>query len=200
MTFLALDLSKTSTGWALWDRGWQLPRYGRWVLGSEYTSRGQVYAKLHGNLIDMRRCVSRFETIFYEQPINPVQLQGYTNITSITLAIGLAEHVESFSAAMPECRCEDVHIDTWRKDFIGANLSILAKREARQKGKLLGRRVSARDKLKAMTIERCRQLGMSPMTDDEADAIGILDYKLALRGIQTPWRAEETLRPMSEVG
>lgn len=200
MTFLALDLSKASTGWALWDRGWEMPRYGRWILGSEYTSRGQVYAKLHSNLIDMRRCVSRFTMVFYEQPINPVQLQGYTNINSITLAIGLSEHVESFSAAMPECRCESVHIDTWRKDFIGADISILAKRDARQKGKVLGKRVSARDKLKVLTIERCRQFGMNPKTDDEADAIGILDYKLALRGIQTPWRTAETLRPMSEIG
>lgn len=199
MAFLALDLSKTSTGWALWDHGWDHPRYGHWVLGSEYTSRGATYAKLHQNLIDLRRVMARFEHIFYEEPINPGQLKGHTTINTITLAIGLAEHVESFSAAMPECSAQAINIQTWRTEFLGSDITLDAKREARARSKIKGSRVSARDKLKRLTVERCIQLGFSPQCDDEADALGILDYKLAQRGIQAPWRLDETLRPMSEV-
>ena len=54
---------------------------------------------------------------------------------------------------------------------------------------------SARDPLKAATMERCRQLGMKPRNDDEADAIGILTYGLLLNGVTPPWIANEVLRP-----
>lgn len=40
-------------------------------------------------------------------------------------------------------------------------------------------RGTKRKELKRLAVERCRQLGIEPRTDDEAEAVGILDYGLA---------------------
>lgn len=194
---LALDLSKTRTGWAAWERGAPKPRYGSWVLGSEYSTDGQVYAKLHQRLSELR-AVIRFGSIYYEQAILPANLSGNTNIRALSLAAGLAAHVESFAFAM-KCQATAINVGTWRKDFIGSELVKDAQADARAKRKLTGKG-SARDKLKALTMARCRQLGFAPRFDDEGDAIGILDFALDFHEhVRPPWRAEEVLREPLEV-
>ena len=40
-------------------------------------------------------------------------------------------------------------------------------------------RGTKRKELKRLAIDRCRMLGIEPRTDDEAEAVGILDYGLA---------------------
>lgn len=198
MAYCALDLSKKSTGWAIWREGWTKPRSGSWKLGSEYTTNGQVFAKLHRCMNDLFK-VEPFEFLYFEEPINPAQLQGHTTIQTINLAVGLAAHAESFGAAR-RCRIvKAVNIESWRKDFIGADLANEEKAKARRARKAGDKRASARDHLKALTIARCRSFDLTPATDDEADAIGILDYALALGGLQPPWRLAETLRPPLEV-
>lgn len=190
---LALDLSKARTGWAAWERGAPKPRYGSWVLGSEYSTDGQVYAKLHQRLSELR-AVMRFGSIYHEQPILPANLNGNTNIRALALAAGLAAHVESFAAAMG-CKSFAINIGTWRKDFVGSELVKDAQAAARAKRKATGKG-SARDKLKRLTMDRCRQLGFAPRFDDEGDAIGILDHVLDFHEhIRPPWRADEVLRP-----
>lgn len=193
MGYLALDLSKTATGWALWAPEWDVPRYGHWVLGSEYTSRGGVFGKLHRNLADLY-AVCPFEGVFVEEPINPSQLQGYTTIQTLRLAIGLSAHVESFVEAYP-CRwLQEVNISNWRRDFIGQVENDAAKSAARRARKAGDGRASARGTLKDLTMARCRQLGFSPRKDDEADAIGILTYGLLTRSVTPPWLSDEVLR------
>lgn len=197
--FLALDLSKRSTGYALWDRGWEKPIFGHWQLGSEYTSDGQTFTKLHRCMGDLFK-IAAFEFLYYEEPITPAQLQGFTTIQTINLAVGLAAHAQSFGHAK-RCRIiKAVNIETWRKYFIGTDLSNEAKAVARRKRKAGDNKASARDALKGLTIARCNQLGFDPRKDDEADAIGILDYALELNGIVPPWRSDEVLRPMMDVG
>lgn len=177
MGVLALDLSKRSTGYAHFREGGNTAHYGSWPLGTEYTSDGQVFAKLHQNLSELRQ-VMPFDSIYHEEAINPGQLQGHTNIHSLKLASGLAAHVESFGYAM-RCRVHAVNIASWRKDFIGPQ-----------------KRGTKRVTLKSLTIERCNQLGFKPRTDDEADAIGLLTYALdCYEGIRAPWTANEVLRP-----
>src|SRR3546814_16325839 len=68
---------------------------------------------------------------------------------------------------MAECLGEElgcrivrgVSPSTWRVNFIGSQ-----------------KRGTKRATLKDLTKERCRQLGMKPQNDDEADAIGILTH------------------------
>jgi hypothetical protein len=87
-------------------------------------------------------------------------------------------------------------VSNWRKDFIGNDLVKDALAAARAKRKLTGKG-SARDKLKALTMARCRQLGFSPRFPDEADAIGIADFSIDFHEhIIPPWRSDEVLRPM----
>lgn len=192
---LALDLSKSRTGWAVWDRGWEKPRYGGWRLGSEYTSDGAVFCRLHTELDGLWR-LTRFEKIYYEQAINPANLGGKTNIKTLDLAAGLAAHVLSFAEARG-CQPHAVNVGTWRKDFVGTDLVKDAQAEARARRATSGKG-SARDKLKALTRDRCRQLGLSPRSDDEADALGILDFALDFHEqVRPPWRADEVLRPMA---
>lgn len=178
MNILALDLSKRSTGWALWPEGSVAPRYGHFVLGSEYTSDGKTYCKLHQVLSDLRQ-VCRFEHIYFEEPLRPEQLQGHTNIDTLRVLTGLAAHTLSFGAAMGCRTVMAVNIASWRKDFIGPQ-----------------KRGTKRATLKDLTMERCHQLGFKPARDDEADALGVLDYACTLRGIIPPWREHEVLRPM----
>ncbi|PTR06418.1 MULTISPECIES: hypothetical protein [unclassified Novosphingobium] len=189
MTILALDLSKRGTGWAVWIEGTDAPRYGSWVLGSEFTTRGQTYAKLHANLLDLR-ALCRFEHLYFEEPISPAQLSGHTNIDTLRVLSGLAAHAESFAHAMGLRTAQAINVSSWRGDFIGR----IAASDARKRAKAANR--SASDSLKALTIERCRHLGFKPRTNDEADALGLLDYACGLRGLTPPWRQNEVLRPM----
>lgn len=196
MAYLALDLSKASTGWALWRPGLAKPIYGSKCLGSKYTSNGRVFAKLHELMFDLRG-IEKYEFVFAEEPINPGQLSGSTTIKTIRLAAGLSAHAESFAEATGCRQFLEVNISTWRVDFVGRAIVLDAKRDARERKKATGRG-SARDKLKALTVARCRDLGFNPHTDDEADAIGILDHGLAMQGITPPWRMEHVLLPVPE--
>lgn len=173
---IALDLSKRSTGWAVWQDGWDMPRYGSVQLGSEFTGDGQTYVKLHHVLRDLRMTICKFETLYFEEPINPAQLTGHTNIDTLRVLSGLAAHALSYSYAMG-VTAQAVNIMAWRKFFVGK----------------MPRGTKSRD-LKDYTIERCQQYGWKPRTNDEADALGILDYAIDMQGIRPPWREDETLR------
>lgn len=182
MGILALDLSKRSTGWALWQPGWDNPRYGHAQLGSEYTSEGKTYCKLHQLLSDLR-VICPFETIYFEEAINPAALTGHTNIETLRVLSGLCAHAQSFGEAMG-CRIiMSVNISSWRKFFVG-------KMPRGTKSK----------QWKDYAEERCRHYGWKPRVSDEADALGVLDYACELQGIIPPWRTDEVLRPMLSAG
>lgn len=176
--FLALDLSKRRTGLAHWRRGDDRAHLAHWVLGSEYASDGQVYAKLHGNLLDLHRA-GPITSIYLEKPIHPASLTGHTNIDTLRVLSGLAAHVHSFAAAMGLPVPAEINVASWRRDFIGSQ-----------------KRGTKSRTLKSLTMERCRQLGHAPRYDDEGDAFGLLDYALEFHEqIVPPWRRDEVLRP-----
>lgn len=191
MSFAAFDLSKRSTGFAVWQEGWEKPRFGHWVLGGEYTTPGGCFAKLHACLMELHR-VMPWEHMAIEEPLHPAQLSGSTNIATIKLCAGLAAHAASFAHAF-RCRSfREINVESWRRDFLSADLISDARADARKRKAATGKG-SARDKLKALTMERCRQLGFDVRTDDEADACGLLDYFVAQRGIVPPWRRANVL-------
>lgn len=197
LSYLALDLSKSSTGWALWAEGTDAPRYGNWQLGSEWTTEGGVYAKLHRNLSDLHK-VMPFSHVYFEEPINPAHLSGFTNIQTIWMLGGLAAHVQSF-AHIKRCRmCKPVNVERWRRDFIGDMVVREVKAGTRRRRKQGDAKASSTDQLKRLTTERCRQFGFNPRKSDEADALGILTYSLLLDGVTPPWVANETLHPILE--
>lgn len=178
MTILALDLSKRRAGWATWTPGTQMPRFGHWVLGSEYTSDGGVYLKLHRELDALHKVFS-IEAVYVEQPLTQIMLKGHTNVDVLRILAGIAAHVHSFAEARGWRGPHEINNTSWRRGFIGPQ-----------------KRGTKRQTLKTLTIERCRQLGLSPRCDDEADALGVLDYALDFHEhITPPWRADEVLRP-----
>ena len=180
MNYLALDLSKTSTGWAVWPEGSDTARYGHWVLGSEYSSDGMVFAKLHREMAELHM-LCPFRDIFIEEPVSPAHLQGFTTIQTIRLLSGLAAHAYSLPSVM------EINVSSWRGDFIGRIDNAEAKARARRAKKAGDKKASATDELKRLTIERCRALGFRPRKNDEADALGILTYASLLRGVTPPW-------------
>lgn len=191
MKALALDQSKANTGWAIWQPGWELPRYGSIKLGSEYTSDGMLFTKLRTEIINLYSAMTAFEYLFYEEVIS--HRTGINNKDAVTLTLtGLRAVIEGVGY---ELRCRSVKAlsaNTWRTDFCGRGETQLIKRAARTA------KQSARDPLKAAAMERCRQLGMKPQNDDESDAIGILTYGLLRNGVTPPWIAQEVLRaPLS---
>lgn len=196
--YLGLDLSKTSTGWAVWNGEAAAPRFGHWRLGSEYTSDGMVFAALHQNMAGLYT-VMPFQFIFAEEAINPANLAGNTNLHTLRLASGLAAHVHSFAHAYSCRQVLEFNVSAWRPPFIGRMNSDAARKAARDAKKAGDPRASARKDLKALTVARCRQLGFAPRCDDEADAIGILTHGCLARGVTPPWCADEVLIAVLEV-
>lgn len=167
MRVLALDQSKSCTGWALWAPGLRRPASGHFSLGSEYTSRSRVFCRLHELLTDLQRAAGHIDALFYEQPL--IMSQG-SSADTMTLLFGIASHIESWGEAN-RCRIiRATHAATWRRHFIGK----MAKAKTAE--------------LKDRAMERCRQLGFRPQKHDEAEAIGILDYACDDLQLTPPWR------------
>lgn len=199
MKILALDLSKSCTGWAVWHEGWDTARLGHWRLGGEWSTNGDVFNALHRRLSELKAAIG-FGRLYIEQKVNPQNLQIISNYQTIALMGGLEAYAEGFAAAyrMPY---RAINVSSWRGDFIGKDVDGTIKAAVRRRNKMAkehgGKRESASDKLKLATMERCRQLGFSPRKQDEADALGILDYQMQLLKITPPWRQNEVLQPMS---
>jgi hypothetical protein len=177
MTILALDMSKSRTGWAFWRPGMNCNApFGHWVLGGEYSSEGMTYGKVHERLSEMHM-VEKITRIYMEQPIHPASLTGHTNIDTLRVLAGVCAHVHSFAAAMRLPVPVEINVSSWRRGFIGPQ-----KRGTKSKT------------LKDLTMERCRQLGFAPKYDDQADAIGILTYALDHHEhVTPPWLSSERL-------
>jgi hypothetical protein len=174
----ALDLSLSSTGFASWSNEAAALTHGRWPLADSMKWRGRGYVRLHRELMAIH-AETPIDHLIFEEPLTPASVSGHTNIDILQTLAGLAAHAESFAAAVKAVP-RPVHVATWRRHFIGP----------------MPRGTKSPD-LKAMTVKRCRELGFKPLTNDEADAIGLLDFALSQDGIIPPWRAEHLLvRPM----
>lgn len=181
-TILALDLSKRSTGWALWSPEMSKPVSGTWSLGSELTSAGRSFLRLHQCMNDLYQ-IHPFEIVIYEEPLNLGPGAGVTNKDTIFALMGLAAHVDSYCEAKGVRKVRSVNQSSWRRHFIGS-----MKRGTKTK------------QLKEYAMERCAQLGMTPQKHDEAEAIGVLDYMCEMERIMPPWRSQEVLRqPLGSV-
>lgn len=172
--FLALDQSLSSTGFALWDEGDDLPRSGAWPLCDGVHNRAMAFVGLHREIGTIHR-EKPISMLTYEQPI----MVGTDKVAKLIGLYGLAAHVESLSYIKGIGLHHPPLSRSWRATFIGRELIKGARSDA----------------LKRLAIERCRDFGMDPLTDDEAEAIGILDHMLHQLGIMPPWRAAQPFLP-----
>lgn len=197
MKLLALDLSKSCTGWAFWRPGDNRALLGHFSCGSSMSSNGDCFAKLQGRLHELHMALG-FERMVWEQKINPQNLQAISNYQTIALLGGLEAHAESFAAVF-RIPARAVNVSSWRPDFLGRDEIAGVRQAVREREKREGKKIGASDALKVATMERAKQFGHSPRKQDEADALGILDYELLMRGITPPWRQTEVLQPMVAV-
>lgn len=177
MKLICLDLSKRSAGLAGWDGKTSQPVVLSKQLGSNMTSAGMACARLHGVMNDLNMVIGGADAVYCEEPLQPQAIQGHTTAETVTLAYGLFAHAWSYCEAKG-IRFHPTNQTVWRRYFLGPM-----------------KRGTKRHTLKALAVERARQLGISPANDDEAESFGILDYACEREGIVPPWRAAEVLRP-----
>lgn len=172
--YLALDQSLSSSGFAVWDEGDDLPRSGVWAAGNSIATRAHAFVAMHREIGALHR-ESPIRIIAYEQPIKVPS----DKVEKLIGLYGLAAHIESI-ASIKLIGVERIDARSWRRTFLGPEKD---------------RKNAGTERLKRMAVERCRDLGMDPETDDEADALGILDHLLHTQGIQPPWRIANPFLP-----
>ena len=176
MRIAALDISKTSCGYACWGLGDDGVLSGAWELGSSFTPDGDVFCRLHEKLTWLHE-QRPIDAIFMEETLDPRVLSGHTNIKSLKLLTGLNSHAQSWGAAMDCHLVMEINQARWRREFLGP----------------IKRGTKSPD-IKELSMSRCRQLGFKPVKHDEAEAIGLLTYALLSMKITPSWIQDEVLR------
>lgn len=177
-SFLALDPSKRSTGWAAYQLGGDKAQLGVWDrVASEATSRGGLYYQFFRELARLRQ-VFPFTRIYAEEPVNLIPGSVQTQAENIWISVGMGATLELF------CEQEGIslhwaHQARWRREFIGK----------------MKRGTKSVD-LKQYAIDRCKELGHTPRKSDDAEAFGVLTYGMMLDRVTPPWIATEVLQPM----
>lgn len=164
MRIVALDQSLSNTGFAVWDAGDALPRSGAWPLCDGGRKRALGFVELHRQLAG----------IHTERPIDVMAHERPLKLPTDTLdkllgTYGVVTHIESY-AHVKKITLHSISSRDWRETWFN------------------GMAVTGRDNLKRLAIERARQFGMNPATDDEAEAIGLLDHIMHMLKITPPWR------------
>jgi len=151
---LALDLA-TTTGWCYGPPG-ETPECGHIRFSKPGTPRAQTY-RTYRNWLDetwgKREEIP--DLIVYESPAVGSHMGGKTNVETLKLLSGLAEHLEEWAYGKTELR--EASASQVRAHFIGQNL----------KAKIA----------KPMVFERCVELGWPVETTDESDACALWDYQ-----------------------
>lgn len=161
MRVLALDQSLTSTGFALFESGWEKPVCGVWSLADSLKHMDRGFVRIQQNIMSLHR-EGALDYIVYEQPIK----RPTDKLDKLIALYGLVAHIRSLCAAVG-IPYFVAGIDRWRSHFIPP--------------------APCTDDWKWLAVKRCRELGFDPENHDAAEACGILDYQLHVLGIQPPW-------------
>jgi hypothetical protein len=150
---LALDIA-TTTGWAHGKPG-SVPTFGSIRFGKAGGARGNAYRQMR-TWLDLFCSAHATALVVFESPAVPMIMHGRTNIDTVKLLVGFAEHLEEWAQGVVELR--EASVQQVRSHFIGRNFKSLV--------------------AKGMTIERCRSLGWAVNNSDEADACALWDYQI----------------------
>ena len=153
-TVLALDLA-TTTGFA-WGKPRSAPQFGHTRLALDGWSRAKTYRSFRSWLDDSVH-FKKIDLIVYESPAVPSIMAGKTNINTIKLLIGLAEHLEEWADGL--CELREASVSQVRTHFIGRNMKAAV--------------------AKPMVFDKCHELGWMCETKDESDACALWDYQCA---------------------
>lgn len=163
LNILALDQSHSSCGFALITR--EGVSSGAWALAESLRYRAAGFFELRKRVTRIHKATP-IHTIAHETP-----LLTRTDTPERLIALyGLVATIEAWAwprgIAVISVDAKD-HRATWLPDA----------------GKRIGR-----DEWKRLAIERARQYGFDPRTDDEAEALAILDNVLLSRKFVPTWR------------
>jgi hypothetical protein len=160
---LALDLA-TVTGWA-WGQPGSLPKFGHERFAKQGEPRPVAYRKFR-LWLDLFCSARRPDLIVFESPAVPSFMGGKTNIETIRLLMGLAEHLEEWAWEKFELR--EATTAQVRAHFIGRNLRS--------------------NVAKPLVMARCRERGWMVETTDEADACALFSYQCAFLRPDLAWQ------------
>lgn len=153
---LALDLA-AETGWAHGRPG-QVPTFGNIRFAPRGSAHALIYRKLRAWLDAwITHATSEPDLIVYESAAIAMQMIGRTNAQTVRLLTGMCEHVEELCYDRVELR--EASTSQVRAHFLGSN------------------RIK-RDEAKAMTMNRCIELGWMVENHDQADACATWDYQV----------------------
>jgi hypothetical protein len=153
-TVMALDLA-TTTGFA-WGRPRENPQFGHTRFALAGWERAKTYRAFRKWLDDTVH-FKKVDLIVYESPAVPSIMSGKTNIDTIKLLIGLAEHLEEWAHGFVELR--EASVSQVRTHFIGRNFKAQI--------------------AKPMVFDKCHSFGWMCETNDESDACALWDYQCA---------------------
>jgi hypothetical protein len=169
MRIAAIDQSLTSTGFAVWNSGDDLPRSGAWPLCDGVWQRASAFVGLHRELAALQ-AEGAIDLLAYETPV----LMPTDKRDKLVGLYGMVAHLESY-CHVKRIRIVSVGQASWRATWFN------------------GMAITGRENLKRAAIERARQFEMDPLTDDEAEACGILDHIMHVEKITPPWRLANPL-------
>lgn len=161
---LALDQSLSSTGWALLA-GEELDT-GAWPLCQGIRNRAHGFLELFRRMEEVHRATPLSE-IVHEEPIalridkTPKQVALFGLVATIEL-FAVSRRIAVTAYRSDQWRATAFN-DEERKHFRGKDW-------------------------KRPAVERARQLGRDPNTDDEAEAFLVLDHHLHCQRIKPAWR------------
>ncbi len=155
--FLALDIA-TSTGFAIGSPVDGPVEWGTHTLPRTGADHGRFLQAYRDWLVPLIR-EKNISRVVYEAPIMPMAANIQTTRKLYALC-GLTELL----ALDFDLVCQEAQISKWRRHFFG-------------KGNAGGKRAA----LKKRAIAECRRRGWEVKTDDEAEALGILDYALSCK-------------------
>lgn len=162
---LSLDQSLSNTGWCLLD-GAEV-HSGNWPLCDGIRNRAQGFRVLFQSLDATHRNFGGLVEIVHEDVIS-----GPKDNTPKRVALfGLVAIIELFAVSRG-IEVTPYPADKWR----ATAFSDEERKHFRGKD------------WKRPAIERCRQLGRDPNTDDEAEAFLLLDHHLHCKRIMPTWR------------
>lgn len=157
---LCLDLA-SKTGWAFGALG-ETPTHGSFQLARPGAEPSAKFRALREWLLAFLHDHRDIERVVFEAPPAANTLGGRTNISTLRMLYGFPAIIEELLHNHPTVTVREADVGDVRRHFIG-------------------RRNYRSAEAKALTIAKCRQLGMNPVDDNAADAIALHHYVCALR-------------------
>jgi len=153
---LALDLA-TTCGWAFGAPG-SIPQCGHIRFAKPGASRALIYRNFRDWLEDRwNQRDHQPDLVVYESPMQAMLMYGRTNIDTLKLLGGLAEHLEEWT--LDKVELHEASVSAVRVHFLGRNYTSKV--------------------AKQMTYERCHALGWEVENLDQADAAALWSYQTA---------------------